>query len=46
MAYQAVQTKLPNSTTAYVSRNPVQGKVFQVVQKHWKKFEQERTLHD
>jgi hypothetical protein len=32
--------------SAYVPRNPTQGKVFQVVQKHWKKFELEASSND
>jgi hypothetical protein len=41
-----LQRYLPTSTTAYVPRNPLQGKVFQVIQKHWKKFELETSSND
>ncbi|MCC7460803.1 MAG: transposase zinc-binding domain-containing protein [Proteobacteria bacterium] len=33
-------------TPVYVPRNPTQGKVFQVIQKHWKKFELEASSND
>ena len=42
----AVRKISQTSTPTYVSRNPTQGKVFQVVQKHWKKFEHDRLVSD
>lgn len=42
----ALQVFPPASPPVYVPRNPTSGKVFQIVQKHWKKFEQEMITND
>jgi hypothetical protein len=42
----ALQAYSQASTAVYVPRNPTSGKVFQAIQKHWKKFEHDMATID
>jgi hypothetical protein len=41
-----LQTYSPTSTPVYVPRNSASGKIFQIIQRNWKKFEHDMVVSD